>query len=175
MKLPQIWRVTAFLWRNKEHHLRLTVTKNPEKCQHLHAQSSFKIKHCWYLRWASRCRNGNLHVVEEFPPKIKTKNHILIMHSGDKFVNIHTNTQHLLFLQFASSDPSAQSLRPLHCLLPRMQFPSSHLNWSDPQVRTAAKDTNMSCTCADMGYSLNTKHLWIFSEPFKIHSSVQNN
>lgn len=174
MKLPQIWSDSFPLKKQGAPPEVDCYKKNPEKCQHLHAQSSFKIKHCWYLRWASRCRNGNLHVVEEFPPQNK-KNHILIMHSGDKFVNIHSNTQHLLFLQFASSDPSAQSLRPLHCLLPRMQFPSSHLNWSDPQVRTAAKDTNMSCTCADMGYSLNTKHLWIFSEPFKIHSSVQNN
>lgn len=46
---------------------------------------------------------------------------------------------HVRFLQSTSSEPSVQSLMPLHCLLPGMQLPSSHLNWSGPQVRTAAE------------------------------------
>lgn len=42
------------------------------------------------------------------------------------------------FLQLSSSVPSAQSRKPLHCRLPWIQLPSSHLNWSGRQDRGAA-------------------------------------
>lgn len=45
----------------------------------------------------------------------------------------------LPFLQLTSSEPSTQSRIPLHCLLPWMQLPSSHSNWSGLQVREATK------------------------------------
>lgn len=87
-----------------------------------------------------------------------------------KEIKICLNKKHILFLQLTSSDPSAQSLRPLHCLLPRIQFPSSHLNWSGPQVCTAAKDThrNLCYTCQYCWYKL------AFDEIFKSTILIPN-
>lgn len=61
----------------------------------------------------------------------------------------------LPFLQLTSSEPSTQSRMPLHCLLPWMQLPSSHSNWSGRQVREATKGGNT------MGWSQPSCSQWI--------------